>query len=93
MKTYNTKLAVIVFSAIVALDACWYFLGHWISGGWLVYPITAINSPGIPLFRSLADFVRAGYLSDGVLIVGCVLFSAFVWSLISGFVFRQKHAA
>ena len=93
MKTYNTKLAVIVFTAVVALDAIWHFLGHWVFSDWLVYPIIAINLPGIPLFRSLADFVRAGYLSDGILIVGCVLFSAFIWSLVSGFVFRRKYAA
>ena len=93
MKTYNTKLAVIVFAAIVGLDSIWYFLGHWISSVWLGYPIVVINSPGIPLFHYLADFVRAGYLSDGVLIIGCVLFSAFIWSLISGFVFRRKYAA
>jgi hypothetical protein len=93
MKTYNTKLAAIVFTSIIALDAIWYFAGHWISSDWLGYPIVAINSPGIPLFRYLADFVRAGFLSDGYLIVGCVVFSAFVWSLISGFVFRQKYAA
>ena len=52
-----------------------------------------INLPGIPPFHYLADFVRAGYWSDGGSMIGCLLFSALVWSLISGFVFRHKYAA
>jgi hypothetical protein len=93
MKTYNTKLAGMVFAAIVALDIIWYLIMHSVSSGWLVAPWVAINLPGIPLFRFLAGFLQAGTWGMVCLLITCVLFSAAVWSLISGFVFRRKPAA
>jgi len=92
MKTYNIKLSLIVFSAIVVYDAVSCQFRHWLMSGWPATPLMVINSPGIPLFRYFADFVRAGYLSDGCLAIGCVLFSAAIWSVICGFVFRRKYA-
>ena len=94
MKTYNAKMAIFAFMAIVAFDVAWFFLWHGISSSWLGYPVGimsfVVNLPGLPLFHYLPDYVPAGYLSDGSLIVGCALLSAFMWSLISGFVFRHK---
>ena len=93
MKTYNTKLAVIVFTSLVALDAVWYLVMHSVSSGWLVAPWVAINLPSIPLFRFMAGFLQTSTWGMVCLLVACVLFSAAVWLLISGFVFRRQNGA
>jgi hypothetical protein len=94
MKTYNTKLAVLVFTIIIALDVMMYSLWHVGSGGWLVLPWLAVNLPAFPLFHWIDQLGQAGSSGAGFwLLVSSVIISASVWSVIAGFVFRKKYAA
>jgi hypothetical protein len=90
MKTYNTKLGVRVFTIIAAVDVVELIIGHFHPGGLLVMPAVIINSPAL----LLADlFTKAGSLGKGGFFFGSLLFSAILWSLIAGYVFRRRSAA
>jgi hypothetical protein len=89
MKTYNTKIAIRIFAIIAAVDVVELVIGHFHPGGLLVKPAVIINSPAL----QLADlFTKAGSLGM-VSFFGCLLFSAILWSLIAGYVFRRRHVA
>jgi hypothetical protein len=97
MKTDNTKRAVIVFIAIVAFDAAWYFLWHGLSSSWLGYPIGGIsfviNLPALLLMHLFEGLFQNGSLGMSGLFIGSLLFSAALWSLLAGYVFHRKSAA
>jgi hypothetical protein len=94
MKTYNTKLGVLVFTIAMALDVALYLLMHsrpdngWLRGLW-----TGINLPGIPVFRFFSGMLQVGSSSMTCLFFGSTILSLLIWSLIVGIIFRRKNAA
>ena len=87
MKTYNTKLAVLVFTIIAAVDVVVLALSM---PAWLTW---SINAPGLPLIYLFKDMLQPGSLSMGGLFIGSLLLSAILWSVVAGYVFRRRYAA
>ena len=92
MKTYNTKLGVRVFAIIAALDVVELIVGHFHPGGLLVMPAVIINAPAMLLMHLFESFFQTGSLGMGGLFIGGLVFSAALWSLIAGYVFRRRIA-
>ena len=93
MKTYNTKLGVRVFTIIAALDVVELVIGHFHPGGLLVLPAVVINSPAMLLMHLFAGLFQTGSLGMSGLFIGSLVFTAILWSLIAGYVFRRRSAA
>ncbi|HEY5504354.1 MAG TPA: hypothetical protein VIK28_04280 [Sedimentisphaerales bacterium] len=93
MKTYNTKLAIRVFSAIAAFDAIVLILDHVLPDRWLIIPWWTVNFVGFPLAHYFVDMLPPSPASIICLLAGVGLLSASLWSMAAGYVFRRKNAA
>jgi hypothetical protein len=93
MKTFNTKLAIQVFSAIASFDAIILVLDHVLPDRWFIIPWWSINFAGFPLVHYFVDALHPSPASIICLMIGVGLLSASLWSVVAGFVFRRRYAA
>jgi hypothetical protein len=93
MITFNTKLAIRVFSLIAGFDTVILILDRLLPDRWFIIPWWTINFPGFPLVHYLVDILRPSPASIICLLAGVGLLSASLWSVAAGCVFRLKYAA
>jgi hypothetical protein len=92
MKTYNTKLGVLVFTVLAAIDVV-IILGHSHPASWLMIPWSVINFPVALFMYIFQRLFQNGSMGMSCLYIGSLLFSAALWSFIASYVFRRRIAA
>jgi hypothetical protein len=92
-KTYNTKLAFVAFTFIIILDVVLFALGDPWYDRWFTATWFSINFPGLLLIYPFEGMLRPDSWSRTCLVICDVLFSAVVWSSVTGYVFRRKNVA
>jgi hypothetical protein len=103
MKTLNLKVAILAFTALAFLDAVlltFIFLPAFHGNGALVAVWWIFNAPGMLLAISFQQSFQQSFQhymniqlpeSSFIYLLICAgVFSAFVWSIVGGFVFRPK---
>ena len=88
MKTFNLKIAAIIFLGVAAMDTGLWILEHYKSDTlWVYVPWCVVNFPSIPLGCIIKTSISFGWLW------GCTsLFSALMWSWFAGLYFRHDNA-
>ena len=98
MKTFDTKIAVRTFCALLPLEAVLFTLSYQLPGDWTTMLWWVVNFPGYKLGiivgRSLSS--HGVIIMESTLMIGIGLFCALIWSALSGFIYgfiRRKAVA
>ena len=95
MKTLNWKIVVLTFTAFAFINAVFDILAfsHLVHGELASIVWWIFNAPSFPLAVFCLRLIRGNPAGFVCFVICAGLFSALIWSVVSGFIFRHKNIA